>query len=101
MAKLAEDPDAVIEFMQKLATDVYTELGNKMKSTSVSSIYTVYNDKEMASEYSSYNDLIKKWTNRAKDLEDSYYKKFATMESTLAKLQNSTASLSSMIGQNN
>ncbi len=32
-----------------------------MKSSSVSSIYKVYNDKEMASEYSDYTTTIKKW----------------------------------------
>jgi len=101
MKRISEDPDAVINFMQQLATDVYDKLGEKMKSTSVRSIYTIYNDKEMASEYSNYTDLIKKWTTRAKDLEDSYYKKFSKMESALAKLQSSTSSMSSLFGQNN
>ena len=69
-----------------------------MKSTTVRSVYTVYNDKEMASEYSNYSDLIKTWTDRVKDMEDSYYKKFAAMEKALATLQGNSSSISSLLG---
>ncbi len=97
-AAIAEDPDAVIEFMKNLTTDMYNNLDKRMKSTAVKSVYTVYNDKEMASEYSNYSDLIKQWTNRIKDQEDAYYKKFSQMESALAKLQSNSSSLTSMLG---
>lgn len=97
-AAIASDPDAVIEFMKNLTTDMYNNLDKRMKSTAVKSVYTVYNDKEMASEYSNYSDLIKQWTNRIKDQEDAYYKKFSQMESALAKLQSNSSSLTSMLG---
>ena len=95
---LNDDPDTVIEFMRSLATGLYNDLDAKMKSTSVKSIYTVYNDKEMASEYSNYSKLIKTWADRVTDMEDSYYKKFSKMESALAKLQSNSSSLTSMLG---
>ena len=47
-----------------------------MKSSTLSSSYKVYNDKEMASEYSDYTDLIKKWEEKLQDKEDYYYNKF-------------------------
>ncbi|MBQ6462434.1 MAG: flagellar filament capping protein FliD, partial [Pseudobutyrivibrio sp.] len=97
-AAIAKDPDSVIEFMKQLTTDLYGELDKKMKSTAVRSVYTVYNDKEMASEYSNYSDLIKTWTDRVKDMEDSYYKKFAAMEKALATLQGNSSSISSLLG---
>ncbi|MBE5918665.1 MAG: hypothetical protein E7272_02365 [Pseudobutyrivibrio ruminis] len=97
-AAIAKDPDSVIEFMKQLTTDLYGELDKKMKSTTVRSVYTVYNDKEMASEYSNYSDLIKTWTDRVKDMEDSYYKKFAAMEKALATLQGNSSSISSLLG---
>lgn len=97
-AALAEDPNSVIEFMKQLTSGLYGEIDKKMKSTSVKSVYTVYNDKEMASEYSNYSDLIKQWTTRVTDMEDAYYKKFSQMESALAKLNSNSSSLTSMLG---
>ena len=98
MAAIAEDPDTVMEFMQGLAKNLYDAVDTKMKSTSLSSIYTVYNDKEMASEYSDYTSLITKWEEKLKDKEDYYYKKFSAMETALAKLNSQTSSLTGLFG---
>lgn len=98
MKAINEDPDQVIDFMKALSSNLYDKLGTKMKSTSLSSAYTIYNDKEMASEYSDYTTLISKWETKLEDMEDSYYKKFSSMESALTKMQSSTSSLSSMLG---
>ena len=98
MTAITSDPDAVISFMQQLADGLYSSLGDKMKSTTMSSVYTVYNDKEMASEYSDYTDTIKKWEQKLQDQEDAYYKKFSAMETALSKLQSQTSSLSNLFG---
>ena len=98
MKAINEDPDKVIDFMKTLSSNLYDKLGAKMKSTSLSSAYTIYNDKEMASEYSDYTTLISKWETKLEDMEDAYYKKFSTMESALTKMQSSTSSLSGMLG---
>ena len=52
----------------------------------------------MAKEYSNYTTTIKKWEDKITSMEDSYYKKFAAMETALAKLQQSTSSLSGLLG---
>lgn len=98
MSMLTTDPDTVIDYMKQLATGLYDGLHDKMKGTTLSSAYTVYNDKQMAREYSDYTTTIKKWEQKVADMEDSYYKKFAAMESALAKLQSSSSSLSSLLG---
>lgn len=98
MAMINSDPDTVVTFMQELTTNLYTAIGDKMKATTLSSTYTVYNDKEMASEYSDYTDLIKKWEEKLAEQEDYYYKKFSAMETALSKLNSQTSSLSSMLG---
>lgn len=95
---IEEDPDAVTQFMMKLTSGLYDEIDAKMKSSSLSSAFTVYNDKQMATEYSNYNTTIKKWEEKLQAMEDSYYKKFAAMETALAKLQNSTSSLTNLFG---
>lgn len=95
---IEEDPDAVAEFFTQLATSVYDNLHEKMGSTTLSSAYKVYNDKQMQSEYDEYTKTIKKWEDKLKDMEDYYYKKFSAMETALAKLQSQTNSLSSLLG---
>lgn len=98
MEAIQKDADSVVDFMQKLTSDLYKNLDKKMKSTSMKSIYNVYNDKEMASEYSDYTDLIKKWEDKLTEQEDYYYKKFSAMETALTKLQSQTSSLSNLFG---
>lgn len=98
MAMINSDPDAVVSFMQQLTTNLYDAIGTKMKSSTLSSIYKVYNDKEMASEYSDYTTTIKKWEQKLQDQEDAYYKKFSAMETALSKLQSQTSSLSNLFG---
>lgn len=98
MAAIASDPDTVMTFFQQMATNLYDAIGDKMKTTSLSSVYTVYNDKEMASEYSDYTDIIKKWEEKLQNQEDYYYNKFSAMETALAKLQSQTSSLTSLFG---
>ena len=98
MTAITNDPDTVINFMQGLADNLYKSVHTKMQSSPLSSIYTVYNDKEMASEYSDYTDLIKKWEEKLQDKEDYYYKKFSSMETALSKLNSQTSSLSGLFG---
>jgi flagellar hook-associated protein 2 len=79
-----------------LTSGLYTALDNKMKSSSLSSAYTIYNDKQMASEYSSYTTLISTWEDKISDMEERYYSKFSAMETALSKLQSSSSSISSL-----
>lgn len=98
MKAIAEDPDKVLDFVKGLASNLYSTVSDKMKATSLSSSYTVYNDKEMASEYSDYTSTIKKWQEKLEQQEDYYYKKFAAMETALSKLNSQTSSLTGMLG---
>lgn len=95
---IEEDPDTVASFFTQLATSVYDNLHERMGSTTLSSAYKVYNDKQMKTEYDEYTKTIKKWEDKLKDMEDYYYKKFSAMEVALSKLQSQTNSLSSLLG---
>ncbi len=99
MAAINEDPEGVTDFMKQLVDGLYKNLDKKMKSTSLKSAYTIYNDKEMKTEYSSYTTQIKKWQDRLSAMEEKYYKQFAKMESTLTKLQSSTSGLTGLMGR--
>ena len=98
MAAIADDPDSVLDFMKGLATNLYDAVDKKMRATSLSSTYTVYNDKEMASEYSDYTSLIRKWQERLEQQEEYYYKKFAAMETALSKINSQSSSFTGMFG---
>lgn len=98
MTAISTDPDSVISFMQGLASNLYDAIDSKMKTSTLSSVYTVYNDKEMASEYSDYTSLIKKWEEKLQTQQDYYYNKFSAMETALSKLNSQTSSLSSLLG---
>ncbi len=95
---ITNNPEDVEEFMKQLTSGLYTALDNKMKSTNLSSAYTIYNDKQMTKEYSSYTTQIKAWETKIEDLENRYYKQFSNMETQLAKMQSSTSSLTSLFG---
>lgn len=98
MAMLQSDPDTVVGFMKGLANNLYNAIDGQMKSTTLSSAYVVYNDKQMAIEYSDYTSTIKKWETKLEEMEDYYYKKFSAMETALSKLQNQTSSLTGLLG---
>lgn len=98
MKAIKEDPDSIIELMKKVTGQMYTALGEKMKSTALSSAYTIYNDKEMTSQYSEYSKTISMWQDKLTSKEDYYYSKFSKMEAALTKLQSQTSSLSGLFG---
>lgn len=97
-AAIANNPEAVTSFFSQLATKTYTDLTNRMQSSTLRSAYTIYNDKQMGTEYSEYTTKISDQTKKVTEIEDYYYKKFTAMEKALSKLNSNTSSLSSMLG---
>lgn len=98
MAAIKEDPDSVIEFMKQLTSGLYKSIDDKMKSTSLSSAYKVYNDKELDNQYKEYTELIAKWEEKISDKEDYYYNQFTQMETALGKLNSQSSSFTNMLG---
>ena len=95
-AAIASDPDTVISFFSQLSTRLYTDLGNKMAASSTSSAYTIYNDKQMNTQYSEYNTKISAAEDKVTTWEDYYYSKFSAMESALAKMNAQSSSLTGL-----
>lgn len=94
MAMITSNPDDVMDFFQQLTTGLYDAIGKKMSQTSLSSVYTIYNDKQMQKEYDQYSKLIKEWEDKIATKEEYYYKKFSAMETSLSKLNSTQSSLS-------
>lgn len=96
---IAADPDAVAQFFQKLSNNLYTKLNDLMASTEYSSIYKVYDDKQMKSDLSDFEKKIQEAQQKLADLEDKWYAKFAKMEAAMASMQNGQNSISALFGQ--
>ena len=100
MTALNSDPDTVMDFMKQMATNLYNAIDKQMTSTTLRSKYSIYNDKEMTTQYKNYTTTIKQWETKISDKEDYYYKKFSSMESALSKLNSQTSSLRGLFGSN-
>lgn len=100
MEALTNDPDAVAAVFNELASKLYSSLMDRMKSTTLSSALTVYNDKELDKTLTNYKSDLKKMEAKLTDLENRYYKQFAAMESALSSLNSQSSYLSSLFGSN-
>lgn len=98
MSAIMSDPDAVVEFFTSLTKDLYNNLTDRMSSTSLRSVYNVYNDKQMDEQIEEYEDEIEEWEDKISAMEDKYYSQFTAMEVALAELQENSSALSSLLG---
>lgn len=98
MSMLNSDPDKVIDIIKGVTNKLYDNLSKQMKPTKLRTYQTIYNDKAMATSYSDYTKKISAWEEKVARIEDSYYKKFAAMETALAKLQSQQSSLAGLLG---
>ena len=96
---IASDPEKVSEFFSKFSQNMYTGLYSLMGTSSLSSVYKVYNDKQLKAENAEWTTKITELESKLSDMEDKYYKKFSVMESTLAKINSKGSSVSSFFGQ--
>lgn len=98
-AALASNPEETAEFFAALCKGLYTTINDAMNTDKrYSSVYKVYNDKQMKTEYESYTKKIKQAEKALSEYEDKWYKKFSAMEVALSKLQSNTNAVTSMLG---
>lgn len=98
MSMLNSDPDTVVSIIQSAANELYDNLHDQMQTSTLRSFQSIYNDKAMAQSYSDYTRKISAWEQKVTAMEDSYYKKFAAMETALAKLQSQQSAFAGMLG---
>lgn len=95
---IATDPNAVMDFFNGLAKNMYSQMQKIMAKSETSSYNKVYNDVTLQEEYDDYKKKIAAQEERLKKLEDRYYTKFTRMEKAMAKLNSSTNSFASLLG---
>lgn len=98
MAAISKDPTQVRDFFVQLSQSLKTKLNDLMKGTEYSSTYSIYEDKKMKEEYDDYTKKIKEEEEKLADYEDRWYKKFAAMETAMAKMQSNMNAVSSLFG---
>ena len=98
---ISTDPDAVQGFFTQFARAMHTKLSDLMAGTQFSSAFTIYEDKLMASQYSSYTTKISDAQSALEAAQDKLYKKFSAMETALSKTNNASSSLSGFFGGGN
>ena len=97
-AMIAQDPEAVMSFFSQLSGEMYKGMYEKMGSSSLSSIYKVYNDKQLKTEATEWDKKIKELEDKVTAMEDKYYAKFATMEKLLSSIDSKNSAISGMFG---
>lgn len=96
---IANDPNTVISFFTKLSQNMYDKMSELSKSVDGYRTFgNFYDDKKMKSDYDDYTSKIKDLEQKLNDYEDKWYKKFAAMETTMAKMQQNSSAVTALLG---
>lgn len=95
---IATDPEKVTQFFTQFSAQMYDNLYKKMGSSSLSSIYKVYNDKQLASDETDWKKKIETIEDEISAIEDKWYDRFASMETALAKINGNSSAVTGMLG---
>lgn len=95
---LTENPDDTITALTNIFESLRKDMFNRMGATEYSSGLTFYDDKQMDLDLDKYKQDLKSWDDKIAEMEEQYYKKFAAMESAMAKLQSQQSSLGGLLG---
>lgn len=97
-AMISSDPEKVSKFFAAFANKMYNDIYQKMGTSSYSSIYKVYNDKQLKQEQTEWEKKVTDLESKLQDIEDKYYKKFAAMEKLMGSLNSTQNSMASFFG---
>ena len=96
---ISSNPDTVISFFTQLAQNIYSKMDEQSRSVEgYRSFGSFYDDKKMTADYKEYTSKISEQEQKLNDYEDKWYKKFAKMETAMAKMQSKTNALAGLVG---
>lgn len=99
---IANDVQTVTDFFTGLSRNLYaamdTALMNRNQFTSINSIY---NDRQLQTEFDNLTKRIAEQEARVTKIEDKFYKQYSAMEVALARMQSSQNALLGLMGMNN
>ncbi len=94
---LEENPEKVAALFTAIGNKLYTTMADKMKSTSLNSALTFYNDKQMKKQVTEYEDRMFDLESRMSAMETRYRAQFTAMEQAIQKANNQSTYLSNML----
>jgi len=86
---IEDDPEKVMEFLTSLGSELYSKMGDRMKSTRLSSSLTFHEDKAIDNKVKEYDERIADLEERLARVEERYYQQFTAMEKAMQQ-SNST-----------
>lgn len=100
-AAIAKDPESTIQFFADLSKAMYDNLYKMMDRSDYRSMYKIYEDKRLQSEYDDYTKRIAEEQKKVDAFEDRWYDKFSQMEVALSKMQSNQNAVLNMLGNSN
>lgn len=97
---IEEDPELVTKVLTEISKNLYNTMSDKMKSTTLSSALTVYNDKQMTKLQTQYKEELANMEKKLQNMEEKYYSQFAAMETAMSKLNSQSTYISNLFGTN-
>lgn len=95
---LDTDPEAVMELLTKIGEKLHENLSAEMKSTSLRSYMSFYDDKVAKEEYRAMEERIRVMEVRMEEMESRYRKQFLAMEKALSKANSTSSWLTQQLG---
>lgn len=95
---IEEEPRKIQEFMMRMAETVDEDIQNRMSSTSLSSAFSIYNNKQILEKQRDLEEEVISLEEDMTRIEDNYYKEFSAMEAALNKLNAQGQWLQSQLG---
>lgn len=93
-----DDPDAVMELLSSIGDELYSNFSDRMKSSTLSSALTFYNDKYLDSQIDDYEDDIYDLEDMMDTVESRYYAQFTAMEQAIQQANSTGDWLTQQLG---
>lgn len=97
-AAIVDDADKVADLLSAVGEELHSMMTEKMKSSTLSSALTFYNDKSMALEVLDYEERIYSLEDYLVTVEDRYYSQFTAMEQAIQRMNSQASYFTSMMG---
>lgn len=88
---IEEDPESVMQLMTGIGQKMYDDMTQRMRSSTLSSALTFYNDKAISKQVTDFEKRMSGLEDRLASIEQRYYKQFTAMEKAMQQ-SNSTSS---------
>lgn len=95
---LESDSDEVMDLLTHIGDTLYADLTERMKSTTLSSAFNIFNDKKLTNDMLDYDEQIYDMEDRLSQIESRYYAQFTAMEQAIQRANSTGEWLAQQLG---